>query len=83
MPSPQVLKLRQVKVKPLFSCQLEVILKEQLGTEYDEVRVAKWLGVTILTLRNILQGGTVKLENAIRLAQFVGKPVEEVWRLRP
>lgn len=65
----------------VLNCKLEPTLKQQLGEGYLE-KIASWLEVTPSTMRSILAGGTVKLENALRLASVVGLPVEDLWSVR-
>jgi hypothetical protein len=81
------LKERLKRVNPsyppvIFICKLEDVLKEQLGDEYDPAKVARAMGLTPITMAAILRGCTVKLENALRLAEMVKVPVAELWRLK-
>ncbi len=67
----------------IFHCQLEKLLKRGMGPEPFSVNnLAAYLDVTPITVRKILKGGTVSLENALKLAHLVGQPIEEIWALR-
>lgn len=61
-----------------FRCE---VLKEKLNGVSAE-SVARYLGVVPLTVKNILRGESVSLENALKLAKLVEMPVEELWELR-
>ena len=76
------MKLNDKYPPRIFKCGLEEALKQKLGAEYSVEACAQWLRVTPLTMTRILAGCTVKLENALALAQWVGQPVEELWRFK-
>ena len=66
----------------IFNCRLEEMLRAKYQGDYSVTRVALFLKVSKLTARGILAGGTVKLENALRLAELVGAPITDIWELR-
>lgn len=44
--------------------------------------VADHTGVSVPTLSRIERGASVSLVEALRLARFYEKPIEEIWKLR-
>ena len=66
----------------LFDCKVEEIFKELLKEDYSPEALAQAIGVHPATMRNILAGGTVKLENAMALAGLAERSVEELWKLK-
>ena len=75
-------KKRQKEPFPrVYNCQLEELLKKKFGSDYTLEAVASYLGVTTVTMRSILRGGTVSLENAIKLSSLAGKKITEIWEL--
>lgn len=62
-------------------CKLEPILQKEVGDGYLE-KIASWLEVTPATMKSILAGATVKLENALRLADLVKMKVEDLWSVK-
>jgi plasmid maintenance system antidote protein VapI len=66
----------------IFKCDLEELLKDKLGDKYSIVNVSAYLGITPVTMKNILRGGTISLENAMKLALFLEKDIQQIWTLR-
>ena len=66
----------------IFDCQVEAVFKEKLGDDYSVEALAEVVGVTPATMKNIVNGCSVKLENALMLAQLAEKRVEDLWRLK-
>jgi hypothetical protein len=66
----------------IFNCSLEELLQKKLGNDYSVNGIASLIEITPLTMRRILAGGGVTLENAMRLSVLAGKKIEEIWVLR-
>jgi DNA-binding XRE family transcriptional regulator len=66
----------------LFDCKVEEVFKEQLKEDYSPEALAQAIDVHPATMRNILAGCSVKLENAMALAALAKRSVEELWKLK-
>jgi len=62
-----------------WSCSLR-IARTELGLSLREV--AQACDMTVAGLHQVEAGGNVLLVTAMKLAEFFGKPVTELWKIR-
>lgn len=83
--TPKLMKKLQKKSDwppTIFACSLEDELRRKLGEDFSVNSIAAHIDVTPITMRRILAGKGVSLENAMQLAALVGKKIEQLWTLR-
>jgi len=66
----------------LFETKVEAMLRKKLGVDYSVNNISHYLDVTPVTMRKILKGCTISLENAMKLAELLGKDIKEIWKLK-
>lgn len=66
----------------IFDTKVEAMLRKKLGKHYSVNNVAQFLGVTPVTMRKILKGCTISLENAMKLAELLGTDIKSIWKLK-
>lgn len=73
----RIKSLKSVNVAPKWKCLLSN-LRIELGLSQDDV--AKAVGLSKTTIWETEHGQEILLTNAVKLARFFGRSVEQIWQ---